>query len=348
MELLFDDSDQYVSGHGAPDLRLHRVLARSQKALDAQVLLDPFEEQLYLPAALVQRGNGQRRQRCVVGQKHQRFARIGVFESDAPKMLWVVLGHVKPVEPNRLIADHTGASVGLGRVNPMGIHAAFGAGHKERAGLMYLEEPVEVHVTPIHHVKRTRFDGQDVEHFDIAHLAIADVDEGRDRPAQVQQRVHLHRRLGAAKRSPIEQAQTQVDGGRVQRVDRRIEFQSRWFCGVEVPGSHDQAHRKRVINVPVPLIQRIRESRSCGYAAQTHVKQLGLIGCQADLDVAQRLAPRQLRECHHAKQIGAVQGAHSRIAAMAVDDAPEGFPRHILHDLRKQRFAHVHTSPQAL
>jgi hypothetical protein len=26
---------------------------------------------------------------------------------------------------------------------------------------MYLEEPVEVHVTPIHHIERSCFDGQD-------------------------------------------------------------------------------------------------------------------------------------------------------------------------------------------
>lgn len=42
--------------------------------LDAQMLLDLFEEQLYLPAAFVQRGNGQRRQCRVVGQKYQRLA----------------------------------------------------------------------------------------------------------------------------------------------------------------------------------------------------------------------------------------------------------------------------------
>ena len=79
MKLLFNDGDQHIGSDGAPDLRLHGVLAVADETLDAQVLLDPLEEQLDLPAALVQRGNGQRRQRCVVGQKHQRFARIGVF-----------------------------------------------------------------------------------------------------------------------------------------------------------------------------------------------------------------------------------------------------------------------------
>jgi len=72
------------------------------------------------------------------------------------------------------------------------------------------------------------------------------------------------------------------------------------------------------------------------------VKQLGLIGCQARFDVAQGLAPSQLREGHHAKQVGAVQGTYTCIAAVTVDDAAKGLPRDVLHDLRKQRLAHVH------
>ena len=45
MQLLFDDGDQHVRGAGAPYLRLHGVLAGAEKALDAKVLLDPFEQQ---------------------------------------------------------------------------------------------------------------------------------------------------------------------------------------------------------------------------------------------------------------------------------------------------------------
>ena len=85
-----------------------------------------------------------------------------------------------------------------------------------------------------------------------------------------------------------------------------------------------------------------------GSALQAHVEQLGLIGGQASLDVAQGLAPRQLRERHHAKQIGAAQGAHTCIATVALDDAAEGLPWHVLHDLRKQCLAHIHASPQVV
>ncbi len=93
MKIFFNDGNQHVCGHGVPDLRLHRVLARSQETLDTQVLLDPFEEQLHLPATLVQRGNGQRWQARIVGQKHQRLARLGVFVSDKPQMFGILTHH---------------------------------------------------------------------------------------------------------------------------------------------------------------------------------------------------------------------------------------------------------------
>lgn len=52
MKLLLDDRNEDVSCHGAPDLRLHGVLAVANEMLDSQVLLDPFEEQLHLPSTL--------------------------------------------------------------------------------------------------------------------------------------------------------------------------------------------------------------------------------------------------------------------------------------------------------
>ena len=59
------------------------------------MLLDPFEEQLYVPTALVQCGDSQRRQGRVVGQKHQYLARLGVFETDTAQLRGRVLGELK-------------------------------------------------------------------------------------------------------------------------------------------------------------------------------------------------------------------------------------------------------------
>jgi hypothetical protein len=71
LKFFLNNGNKHVGGHGAPDLRLDRGLAVAQKLLDAKVLFDPFEEQLDLPAAFVQSGNGQGRQGRVVGQEDQ-------------------------------------------------------------------------------------------------------------------------------------------------------------------------------------------------------------------------------------------------------------------------------------
>ena len=54
VELLFDDRHEQVDADGNPDLRLHSILACSVESLDAQVLLDPLEEDLNVPSTLVQ------------------------------------------------------------------------------------------------------------------------------------------------------------------------------------------------------------------------------------------------------------------------------------------------------
>ena len=80
MQLLFDNGDEHVGGDSTPDLRLHGVLAVAQKAFDAQVLFNPFKEQLNLPAVLVKQGDDRCGQRRVVRQENQGLARRGIFE----------------------------------------------------------------------------------------------------------------------------------------------------------------------------------------------------------------------------------------------------------------------------
>lgn len=50
-------SQQQIDAHGHPNLRHHRILAGVQEGLDLEVLLDPLEEQLDLPALLVPKGH---------------------------------------------------------------------------------------------------------------------------------------------------------------------------------------------------------------------------------------------------------------------------------------------------
>ena len=69
--MLFDDGHQHVDRDGDPDLSFDSIVAGPIERFDAQVLLDPFEEEFDLPPATIEIGNVPSRESEVVGQQHQ-------------------------------------------------------------------------------------------------------------------------------------------------------------------------------------------------------------------------------------------------------------------------------------
>jgi hypothetical protein len=177
-KFLLDDRHQHVDADGDPDLRPHSVLGSAVEAFDAQVLLDPLEEQLHLPSAPVQGANGQRRQHKLVGQEHQVLAGLGIAIADATQLGGVVLGGIEAVESNGLVADESRAAVHRRRVNAPCIEISLGARDEEASRLIERVEPLEVQVASIHDVEGAGLDKQQVQHIDVVHFAVGDVDEG--------------------------------------------------------------------------------------------------------------------------------------------------------------------------
>ena len=68
------------------------------------MLLDPLEEQLDLPAALVELGDREGRQCEVVGQEDEAPVQFGIVEPDAPQPLGVILAGIEAVQADGLIA----------------------------------------------------------------------------------------------------------------------------------------------------------------------------------------------------------------------------------------------------
>ena len=105
---------------------------------------------------------------------------------------------------------------------------------------MHPVETRKVQVSPIHHVGGPCLARQDVQDVDLVQFAIAEVDESRNAAAQIQERVHLDRRLGRAKRRPLELAQAQIDGSRIQRVDRVGQVQPQVLVDVKLAGAANE------------------------------------------------------------------------------------------------------------
>ena len=307
------------------------------------MLLEPFEEQLDLPAVFVQCGNGQRWQDKVVGQEDKRLATFRILETDAAQVLWIILRGIKAIERHSLVADDAGGLVHRMRVNASGVQVDLGACHEEAPGLMQTVQPSEVQIASIHDIKGACLDWQEIQNVDLVHLAVADVDKGWDGATQIQQGVQFDGSLGLAKRCPVEQAQTQIDGHGIQRIDRVLQVQPLDLgVAVELSSPTDQQCSHIRPDTPVARLVRIGQRRSAHAVSQAHCIKLVGIGAERHLDVPKALAPRQLRKRHYAKLFCARQTANAGVATVAIDNPAKARPWHELHDLRKKRFADVH------
>ena len=233
MQTFFDDSDEDVSADRNPYLRLHGILAGSQKGFDTQMLLDPFEEQFDLPSLLVKCRDHLGLERKVVGQKSDAFSSL-VFDDDTPQCRRIILARIEHRQYARLVADDIACrSIDRMRIAPFELGIAFGSRDKERVHGMQLVKSGEIQIAAIHQVIRTGFDHQIVEDIDLVGLAVGDVNEAGDRAAQVEQRVQFDGRLCGSKRCPRIHRQTQIDGGGVEGIDRRIEIHTKRLAGIQ-------------------------------------------------------------------------------------------------------------------
>lgn len=203
-------------------------------------------------------------------------------------------------------------------------------------------QPDEVEIAAIHDVERASLGNDLIEDVHIVQLAVADVDEAGNIAAQVEQRMQLDRCLGRTKRSPRKYRQTQIDGGRIQCVDRFRKIDCKRFVHVKRSGNPDQALRKIGIDAPISngigIGQRIARHR----AAKAHVVELGRLTAQTGFDVPQTLAIGQLREHQAQKLVETGEVFDLAFPVVAIHTSAKSGQRQVRHHLRKNKFARVH------
>ena len=92
-------------------------------------------------------------------------------------------------------------------------------------------------------------------------------------------------------------------------------------------------------DAPVAQLVCVGQRGAFDRRAKTHRMQLGRVGRQTGLDVAQALAPAQLREGQGAELFCARLAAHTGLAGLALHDAREARLRYELHDPGERRLA---------
>lgn len=84
-----------------PNLSLDRIRRRANERLDLQVLLERLEEQLDLPAILIDGGDGGRAEAVMIGEQHQGVSRVLADRLDPAQQMWTLV--VGPVPVKRMV-----------------------------------------------------------------------------------------------------------------------------------------------------------------------------------------------------------------------------------------------------
>jgi hypothetical protein len=104
---LIETGHHQVNANCDPYLGSHGVLAGAEECFDPQVLFDPFEEQLDLPAPFVDRCDDLCGQIEVIGQKGKALPSLCIKETDTPELFRVVALAFVSAQSNGLVAAQT-------------------------------------------------------------------------------------------------------------------------------------------------------------------------------------------------------------------------------------------------
>ena len=223
------------------------------------------------------------------------------------------------------------------------LEVGLAASHKEAGGLVNPMKSLEIEIAPIHDVERAGLGEQLIEDMDLVHLAIADVEEGRNIAAQVEQRVQLDGGLGGTERRPRKYRQAQIDGGCIQCVDRVCQIDAKRFVPVKCSSHAHQALSIIGVDAPVAHCVGMGQGIARNHRSNSEMVELATLRSQTSLDIAQALAIGQLREGHGEELIQTGEGFDLALALITGDTSPKGGQRQMLHHLRKHQLALVHS-----
>ena len=277
------------------DLRRQRVLARADKALDAQVLLQRAEEGLDPPALAIQRRHGLRRQIEMVREEGELALVLVILIAHTPDENLLALGGV-PRQVANLVAQHTLGGAGRGCFQDFETHRFFQAGDEQHSIMMQLGQPVERNVAAVNEQQRARRNAELACHGDIGCLAFADHGVGRHVACVIEQQMQLYGSFCALILCPGKAAGAEGDQRGIEA--RQLVLEGEAMAGQLAAQFVGEAVKQILEHLSRPVLVGVGERGALGCVVQAEMAQFAFRGGKALDDLAQRLGIAELAEQH--------------------------------------------------
>ena len=180
-----------LGGKGCPNLDPKRVLACPDKRLHLQVLFQRLEEQLDLPAVLVDRGDRRRSEAEMVREKHDVLILLLVPDDDSPQLVRIFCRRCVPEQENALVGDDVSFLGNFRRdvddVADVLLHSRDEEDSLLRPGV----KAFEIKIPPVHRHDRPRLQLDVLRSAIVMDLRLGDTDERRHVVVVVEKHVNL-------------------------------------------------------------------------------------------------------------------------------------------------------------
>lgn len=236
MQVVLDDGDEAICDNGNMDLHSYGILGVTPKPFDAQMLLDPFKEQLHLPAVAVKQPDILGLEIEVVGVVNKRLTEVSDVENDAPELCRVVVSVPFACESDGLVQQHAISPIKefLSEQHFVGRFPFFSC-DEERAGLVDSEKPCKVEITLVEHIAGKRFVCDTVHELGVVDIGVRDAVENRNLRNDVNLCVNFDAGLCAAKTRPKEKRHAEVNGGGINGEEKSVQLKlfknTLFLCG---------------------------------------------------------------------------------------------------------------------
>ena len=225
-EVVFDDGNETIGDDGDVNLYAHGIFGLAPEPFDAEMLLDPLEEKLHLPAVAVKQCDVLGIEIEVVGVVNERTSEVSGIINDPPDLRRIVVEIAFASEPDGLVKEHAVLAIKKALARK---HLIFRLSllpyDEESTAQMDEEKSCKVEIAPVKHITGRRLIGDVVHEFRVVDNGVGNSVEDRDFGGDVNLCMNPDAGLCASEVRPEEERHAEVDGSGVNRIKASMQFE---------------------------------------------------------------------------------------------------------------------------
>ena len=222
---MFGDSNKAVSAYGAVDLYPDSIFRVAPKGFDIQMLLDPFEKQLNLPALFIKHCNIFCADIKRIGDVCKRaFELLGIIHNSA-KFPGVFLLGLIAGKFNDLVTDDTVIVFNKRlSVKDFVLKSASLTDNEIRVNDVDFVQSAKVKVAPVKDVVSIGLIRDLIHRLGVMNVGVGDMNIGRNLGNHIEERMSFDSAFSTAELCPPEKVEAEINRCRVKRIKLSVEF----------------------------------------------------------------------------------------------------------------------------